>query len=232
MKTVLPPPRALVRSPHRELRCRSSQNEKKKKAPTTWFGQDAGRNRSRVFHPCPAREPTPGLSFCSKGLTQRDRSDTSESRCLDSAPSPGGQGRPRGLQGVWEQPGLSQLLFGTRQVTAPRPWGHLSCKGRRSVSPQTHTRAVGAATHGRPASPELLHTRGQAAAPGAGPHSARVRGEAGLPAGWQPPPVPTPAHPEKLPELLGRPEPRRAAAFSSVLSEEHFSPLLGCAFFW
>ena len=113
MKTVLPPPRALVRSPHRELRCRSSQNEKKKKAPTTWFGQDAGRNRSRVFHPCPAREPTPGFSFCSKGLTQRDGSDASESRCLDSAPSPGGQGQPRGLQGAWEQPGLSQLLFGT-----------------------------------------------------------------------------------------------------------------------
>ena len=58
-------------------------------------------------------------------------------------------------------------------------------------------------THGRPSSQELLHARGQAASPGAGPHSARVRGEAGLPAGWQPPPLPTPAHPEKLPELLG-----------------------------
>ena len=91
-----------------------------------------------MFHPCPAREPTPGISFCSKGLTRPDGSVTSESRCLDSAPSPVGQGRPRGLQGAWVQPGLSQLLCGTRRVTAPRPRGHLSCEGRRSVSPQTH----------------------------------------------------------------------------------------------
>ena len=47
----------------------------------------------------------------------------------------------------------------------------------------------------------------------------------------RPPPLPTPAHPEKLPELLGRPEPQRVAAFSSVLSEEQFFLLLGCAFF-
>ena len=71
------------------------------------------------------------------------------------------------------------------------------------VPPNTPVSRGSRGTHGRPSSRELLHARGQAASPGAGPHSARVRGEAGLPAGWQPPPLPTPAHPEKLPELLG-----------------------------
>lgn len=97
---------------------------------------------------------------------------------------------------------MPQLLCGTGWVTAPRPQGVICPAKGAGQCPPKHTRELWSrGALGRPSSPELLHARGQAASPGAGPQL-----ESGMKLGSQLdgiprlcPTPPTDAHPEKLP---------------------------------